>query len=105
MLKIKRFKDLPWLNPLFEDIYYCSYDARHPKTMGHRVFVPKDNSTVGINHTFNAAYKFGTTHVEMGRWKAFKLVMEHGEAAGAEFNWPHIHLLPIPHEPKEEPNE
>lgn len=105
MLKIKKFKEVPLLNPVYEDYYYCSYDARHPRTMGHRIYVPKENNTVSVNHTFNAAYKFGTTHVEMKKWKAFKLLIEHGEDAGAAFDWPHIHLLPISDELIKETNE
>lgn len=95
MQKVKRFKEVPLLNPTYEDIYYASYEARYPRCLGHKIFVPKENNTVSINHTFNSAYKFGTTHVEMGKWMAFELLIEHGEAAGAEFNWPHIHLLPV----------
>ena len=105
MLKVKKFKDIPLLNPIYEDIYYCSYDARYPIGLGHRIFVPKENNTVSVNHTFNAAYKFGTTHVEMKKWKAFKLFIEYGEAAGAAFDWPHIHLLPISESSKKEENE
>jgi len=95
MKKVKRFKELPFYNPLYEDNYYSSYDARAPRVIGHRVFIPKENNTVSINHTFNSAYKFGTTHVEMKRWDGFKLLIEYEEAAGADFNWPMIHLLPV----------
>jgi diadenosine tetraphosphate (Ap4A) HIT family hydrolase len=104
MIKVKRFKELQLSNPLYEDTYYCSYDAGQPRVLGHRVFIPKENTTVNLNHAFHSAYKFGTAQVEMNRWAGFKLLIEHGEAAGAEYNWPHIHLLPIPNKEKEETN-
>lgn len=96
MQQIKRFKDLSCPAFAYQDNWYASYDAPNPRTLGHKIFVPKENSLGFMNLAFNAAYKLGTTMVDMKRWSGFKLLVEYGESAGQTVGWPQIHLLPYP---------
>ena len=100
MKTYKKFKEIPLTNPSFQDMYYASYDAPEPRCIGHKIFIPKEDATSFINTTFHCAYKYGTTMVDMKRWKGFKLVMEHGGIKGQIFGWPHFHLIPIANETK-----
>lgn len=94
MQAVKKFKDLPWKDPSYEDPWYASYDAVEPRCSGHRVYVPKDTSLGSIAAAFSAAYKVGETHVGLKEWSGFAVIMEMGESAGQTVGWPHIHLLP-----------
>ena len=94
MQQIKKFKDLPWKDPSYEDPWYAGYDAPEPRCSGHRIYVPKDISLGSMAAAFTAAYKVGETKVGLREWSGFSVVMEIGESAGQEIGWPHIHLLP-----------
>lgn len=94
MQAIKKFKELPWKDPTYEDPWYAGYDAAEPRSPGHRIYVPKDTSLGSISAAFTAAYKVGETRVGIQEWTGFTVVMEVGESAGQTIGWPHIHLIP-----------
>lgn len=92
MDNIKKFKDVPWKDPTFEDIWYASYDTSET---GHRIYVPKENTIGCIAAAFAAAYKVGETMVGLKQCHAFTVSMENGAAAGQTVGWPHIHLFAV----------
>lgn len=95
MQQVKKFKDLPWKDPSYEDPWYASYDAPEPRCQGHRIYVPKDTSIGSISASFVAAYKVGETHVNLKKWTGFTINIDFGEAAGQRISWPHLNLLPV----------
>lgn len=92
---IKKFKDLPWENPLYEDVWYASFYAIEPRCRDHRVYIPKENTLGCISCAFSSAYKVGETFVGTNQWKGYSIIFENGEEAGQTIGWPIIHLLPI----------
>ena len=95
MQQFKKFKDLPWENPVYEDVWYSSYMAPEPLCKDHKIYVPKENTMGCISAAFVAAVKVGDAFVGSKQWSAFKIVMEIGENAGQTIGWPHLHLLPV----------
>ena len=101
MKTYKKFKDIPLANPTYQDMWYASFDSPQPRTLGHKLFIPKETGSGFITMAFNAAYKYGTTMVDLKRWTGFKLLMEHGGIENQIFGWPHFHLLPVAKNEKE----
>jgi hypothetical protein len=95
MQAIKKFKDLPWKGPTYDDPWYAGYDAPEPRLPGHRIYVPKDTSLGSIAAAFTAAYKVGETRVGLKEWPGFTVSMDIGETAGQSVGWPYINLFPV----------
>lgn len=91
----KKYKDLPWTSPMFEDEWYASYMSKEPRVPEHRIYVPKDTSINCISAAFISACKVGDVMVGTNQWAGYKIIMETGEEAGQIIGWPHIHLLPV----------
>ena len=66
----------------------------YPVTPGHLLFVPTEEQSVNLWECFKAAYKFGFEGVELGRWEAFNIGQNVGEAAGQTVMYPHVHMIP-----------
>jgi diadenosine tetraphosphate (Ap4A) HIT family hydrolase len=85
--------DGPWTNLIYENedyyIFYCGF----PVTPGHRLYVPKTDSTFIIGQCFESAIKQGRKLVHTGEIDGFNVGMNHGEAAGQTITWPHVHLI------------
>ena len=95
MLKIKNFEKLPFKDPVYQDVWYASFFPEKPRVVGHKVYVPKEQTTTCMNAAFEAAYRFGTMMQQTGTFKAFHVCIDHGEEAGQEIGWPIIHMLPV----------
>jgi diadenosine tetraphosphate (Ap4A) HIT family hydrolase len=94
MQTYKRFKDLPWNNPLHEDVWYASF-APDEETDDYRIYVPKETTPTCLSAAFIAAYKVGEVKVGTGEWSAFSIQMNIGEKSNQIVGWPHLHLVPI----------
>lgn len=95
MQQIKKFSELPWTNPTYDNPWYAGYDAPDPIIEGHRIYVPKEKTLGCITAAFGAAYQVGDTMAGIGQWAGFKLTMEIGQEAGQTVGWPYIHLIPV----------
>lgn len=85
--------DGPWTDVIFENEDYYIFNCGFPVTPGHRLYVPKTNSTFILGQMFESALKAGQRMVYTGEVDGFNIGMNNGEAAGQTINWPHIHLI------------
>lgn len=67
---------------------------RYPVTVGHRLFVPADNTLDNIVECFRQAYKYGETLVRNGGCDSFNVGMNIGTSAGQTVMYPHVHCIP-----------
>lgn len=65
-----------------------------PVTEGHLLFVPTLETWDCLAACYKAAYDFGYEGVRMGRWDAFNVGQNVGEAAGQTVMYPHVHMIP-----------
>lgn len=67
---------------------------RYPVTIGHRLFVPKNNTIDNIIECFREAIEYGQNLVQNGGCDAYNIGMNIGSAAGQTVMYPHVHLIP-----------
>lgn len=67
---------------------------RYPVTLGHRLFVPKNNTQDNITECLQQAYKYGEALVRNGACDGFNIGMNIGASAGQTVMYPHIHCIP-----------
>lgn len=67
---------------------------RYPVTPGHKLFVPKHNTTSNIMECFRQAYKYGEDTMRNGECEGFNVGMNIGASAGQTVMYPHVHCIP-----------
>jgi hypothetical protein len=95
VIEIKRFEKLPFKDPFHQDVWYASFFPENPRVTGHKIYVPKEQTSACMIAAFDAAYRFGSMMQQMGKFKAFHVCIDQGEEAGQEIGWPIIHMLPV----------
>ena len=91
---LEQAKDWPWTEPIEEDFHVAVYEDKYPVSPGHRLYVPKYNTTLILGEAFKDAFRYGRMMVAKGEWDAYNIGMNVGEVAGQTVKWPHIHLIP-----------
>jgi diadenosine tetraphosphate (Ap4A) HIT family hydrolase len=76
------------------DFHVAVFRDRFPVATGHLLFVPMYNNGNMIKDCFSSAYYHGQKMVEEGKWEAFNIGFNCGQAAGQTVMYPHIHLIP-----------
>lgn len=66
----------------------------YPVTIGHRLFVPAQDSLENVVDCFRQAIKYGHTLVAQGNCDGFNVGMNWGTAAGQTVPYPHVHCIP-----------
>ncbi len=84
----------PWTEIEFRSKDYWVFRDAYPVTQGHLLFVPTVINPSCLWPCYKAAYKFGYEGVELGRWDAFNIGQNVGEAAGQTIMYPHVHMIP-----------
>ena len=93
----------PWTELVREDFHVRVFEDIYPVTVGHLLFVPKNNTIGVLMDAIEDAVRYGKAKVESGEWDGFNLGMNYGEAAGQTVPWPHVHLIPRRHGDVEDP--
>lgn len=70
------------------------YADRYPVTVGHRLFIPEQNTVENITECFQQAYKLGQALVRNGACDGFNIGMNLGASAGQTVMYPHVHMIP-----------
>ncbi len=84
----------PWKEIEYRTEKFWVFRDAYPVTQGHLLFVPTKVCQDNLWECYKAAYKFGYEGVEIGRWHAFNIGQNVGEAAGQTIMYPHIHMIP-----------
>ena len=84
----------PWDNQIDERTMTVVYLDKYPCTLGHRLYVPKDDHPNHIARAMEDALVDGMHMVSQGECDAFNIGLNHGIAAGQTVMYPHIHLIP-----------
>lgn len=85
----------PWDNQIDERTMTIVYLDKYPCTLGHRLYVPKDDNNANwVVRAFEDALCDGNWMVEQGECDAFNIGYNSGEAAGQTVMYPHVHLIP-----------
>lgn len=84
----------PWDNLTVDLDNVKIFADRYPVTVGHRLFVPKNNTQDNIMECFQQAYKYGDTLMRYGGCDAFNVGMNIGASAGQTVMYPHVHCIP-----------
>lgn len=87
-------KRAPWTSIEYRTKFYWVFRDAYPVTEGHLLFVPTEENWEYLWDCFKGAYKFGHEGVESGRWDAFNVGQNCGEAAGQTVMYPHVHMIP-----------
>ena len=87
-------KQVPWTEIEYRTKDYWVFRDGYPVTQGHLLFVPTRVCQENLMHCYKAAYQFGYEGVELGRWEAFNIGQNVGEAAGQTIMYPHVHMIP-----------
>ena len=67
---------------------------RFPVTMGHLLFVPRNNTDEGVVVCLGTALITGQQMISSGECDAFNVGLNAGVAAGQTVMYPHVHLIP-----------
>ena len=67
---------------------------RFPVTMGHLLFVPRNNTDEGVVVCLGTALITGQQMVARGECDAFNVGLNAGVSAGQTVMYPHVHLIP-----------
>jgi len=84
----------PWDNMIKDRPRVVVYLDRYPCTLGHRLYVPKDDNPNWIVQAFEQALADGNHMVESGECEGFNIGFNSGTAAGQTVMYPHVHLIP-----------
>ena len=84
----------PWREIELRTKNYWVFADGFPVSAGHLLFVPTQETWECLFECFKAAYKFGYEGVEAGKWDAFNIGQNVGEAAGQTVMYPHVHMIP-----------
>ena len=87
-------KRAPWTSIEYRTKSYWVFRDAYPVTEGHLLFVPTEENWEHLWDCFKGAYKFGHEGVKSGRWDAFNVGQNCGEAAGQTVMYPHVHMIP-----------
>jgi diadenosine tetraphosphate (Ap4A) HIT family hydrolase len=87
-------KRAPWTEIEYRTRDYWAFRDIYAVTEGHLLFVPTTEDFEGIMECYRAAYKFGFDGVQSGKWDAFNVGQNCGQAAGQTVMYPHIHMIP-----------
>ncbi len=94
---IKLLKELivPWGEPVHEDDLLCIYEHNEPETRVHLVYVPKTDKMDHLTYTFIMAHMDATKIIENTEnpATAYSIHQHIGSDAGAEIDYPHIHVV------------
>ena len=84
----------PWKEIEYRTKDFWVFKDGFPVTEGHLLFVPTNETWDCLSACYKAAYDFGYEGVRMGRWDAFNVGQNVGEAAGQTVMYPHVHMIP-----------
>lgn len=84
----------PWDDISQETKRYFIFNDRFPVAIGHKLFVPKENTPEEINYCFFKAHEYGEWLVLKGDADGYNLGLNMGTAAGQTVMYPHIHMIP-----------
>lgn len=95
MLEIKKFRDIPWSEIIYDCSWYSVFSPPSPVSIGHQIWVPKEDNMAAVRETLTAAYRYTSNIFLKDKRIGYKIIMEYGECSGAQISWPHINLIPI----------
>ena len=84
----------PWREIEFRTKHYWVFKDGFPVSEGHLLFVPTQENWECLFECYQAAYKFGFEGVEAGKWDAFNIGQNVGQAAGQTVMYSHVHMIP-----------
>ena len=84
----------PWMDHTVDLGSVQVFRDRYPVTIGHRLFVPTQDSVDGMTEAFQQAVKYGLNLLETGGCDGFNIGMNWGTAAGQTVMYPHVHCIP-----------
>ncbi len=58
MLEVKKFKDVPWKDVVYDCVWYSVFKAENSKIEGHQIFVPKEDNMANVRESITAAYRY-----------------------------------------------
>jgi diadenosine tetraphosphate (Ap4A) HIT family hydrolase len=84
----------PWRDTWLETSTYTVFKDGFPVSEGHLLFVPTQENWNCLEACYRAAYLIGVDGVLQGKWDAFNIGQNVGEAAGQTVMYPHVHMIP-----------
>ncbi len=87
-------KRAPWAEIEYRTKNFWVFRDAYPVTQGHLLFVPTEERFENIMECYRSAYKFGYDGLQEGKWDAFNIGQNCGEAAGQTIMYPHVHMIP-----------
>jgi len=84
----------PWSDLVYRTTTYWVFKDGYPVTEGHLLFVPAYETPECVLGCFEAANIEGYKGCFEGKWDAFNIGQNVGEAAGQTVMYPHIHMIP-----------
>ena len=87
-------KIAPWTQIEYRTKSFWVFKDAYPVSEGHLLFVPTFEKSDNLYDCFKAAYKFGYDGIIDGKWDAFNVGQNCGEAAGQTVMYPHVHMIP-----------
>ena len=94
LLEAQQASIAPWDNLVKDRPLVAVYLDRYPCTLGHRLYVPKDDNPNWIVQAMEEALADGNHMVSQGECDGFNIGFNSGEAAGQTVMYPHVHLIP-----------
>jgi diadenosine tetraphosphate (Ap4A) HIT family hydrolase len=95
LLNAQRSNIAPWQNELdISDAQVAVFADKYPVTLGHLLFVPRQNTTQNIISAFEIAVYHGNLLVENSKCQGFNVGINYGAVAGQTVMYPHVHLIP-----------
>lgn len=95
MIEVKKFKDIPWSEVVYDCSWYAIFKPTILQTEGHQIWVPKEDNMANVRETITAVYRHTSNIFLCNKSISYKIVMEFGEYSDSEISWPHIHVIPI----------
>ena len=94
---INKYEESTWLGndtPIFETEYTAVFNDKFPCVPGHKLFIPKQNTSKYVGESYALAYKCGHEWISEGKMDSFNVGSNFGKYAGQTIMWPHIHFIP-----------
>ncbi len=84
----------PWTDIEYRCKDFWIFKDGFPVTLGHRLFVPVNETMDCLIACYAAAYKWGYNGIATKQWDAFNVGQNVGLAAGQTVKYPHVHMIP-----------
>jgi hypothetical protein len=95
MAKSDKLGPIPWTDVVNITPWYTAYREMDDGLLKRYMFVPSDNSSIGVMTSMVSCYNLAQAQKSMDGWSGFTVLLRIGESAGQEIDRPYIEMIPI----------